>query len=359
MSETVVDAVTTDAPATADGPDEPAVAPGSEAEEDGQLRAFDVPPELEPDTPPLIDDEGRVRLSFSRVDAYRRCPTQFRFSYVDRLPGKPGPHLSFGTSIHAALEAFYDRKLPRCPTEEELLGFLYDAWDTTGFAGRDREEQLDFYRHAQTVLRRFHQREAPTYRLPADTEAWFELPVGDEALVVGSIDRVDVDEAGELTVIDYKTNRKVRDRARVAGSLQLAIYALACEHLYGRLPAAVALDFVVPGIRVEVPLADLDLEGARTAVVETARAIREERYEPTPNPLCDWCDYRAVCPAWEPGGSGADQVLGEAELELGRLRRSVRRDVRRLRELEAGVDRLREALPTVAQVPDAEPVTEA
>ncbi len=293
--------------------------------------------ELEPAQPPLFDMKGRVRLSFSRVDTYTTCPAQFRYSYVDRLPSKPSPHLSFGTSIHAALERFYDRKLPACPTEEELLGYLYEAWDSRGFADADRDEQLSFYRHAQDVLRRFHRREAPRYRLPATTEAWFELPVADEAVVVGSIDRVDVDDDGALTVIDYKTNRKVKDRARVRRSLQLAIYALACEELFGRLPAAVALDFVVPGIEVRVPIDELDLDAARNTVIATAQAVRSEQFAPTPNRLCGWCDYRALCPAWQ--GEGPD-VLGPATQELERLRRQVRRDVASLRQLEAGVARL-------------------
>jgi putative RecB family exonuclease len=323
----------------------------TDTDDDGQLVAFEVPDELEPGSPPLIDDLGRVRLSFSRIDTYRRCPRQFRYSYVDRLPSEPAPHLSFGTSIHRALETFYDRKLPRCPTEQELLGFLYDAWDRTGFGELDRDEQLAYYRHAQQVLRRFHAREAPRYRLPAATEAWFELPVGDTALVVGSIDRVDVDDDGVLTVIDYKTSRKVRDRAAVARSLQLSIYALACEHLYGALPGAVALDFVVAGITVEVPVADLDLEAARRAVLETAEAVRAEAYEPAPNNLCGWCDHRAVCPAWL--GEGPE-VLGPATQELTALRRSLRRDVRRLRELEAGVARLRDEVDGAADAPDGD-----
>jgi putative RecB family exonuclease len=311
---------------------------------DGVLRLLEVEGapegtfgELEPATPPLVDAQGRIRLSFSRVDSYRNCPRKFRYAYIDRLPGVPGPHLSFGNSIHAALEAFYDRKLPTCPTEEELLGFLYEAWDTSGFREETREEQLAFYRHAQDVLRRFHAREAPGYRLPAATEAWFELPIEYEAVVVGSIDRVDVDDDGRFHVVDYKTNRKVKDRRRVAGSLQLAIYALATRHLFGALPASVCLDFVVPGVKVEVPIDDIDLDGARTTILETAAAIRDERFEPTPNPLCDWCDFQAVCPAWPGDGS---EGLGVAASELRRKRRQVQRDVRELRELEAGVARL-------------------
>jgi putative RecB family exonuclease len=335
--------------------DDDAVGP---VDADGALRLLEVeaaPPgtfgEMEPATPPLIDAQGRVRLSFSRIDSYQNCPRKFRYAYIDRLPGKPGPHLSFGTSIHSALESFYDRKLPECPTVEDLLGFLYETWDSTGFADLPREEQVSFYRHAQDVLRRFHQRAAPTYRLPADTEAWFELPIDFEAVVVGSIDRVDVDEDGALHVIDYKTNRKVKNRQRVAGSLQLSIYALACRHLYGRLPATVSLDFVVPGVEVRVDVDDLDLEGAREAVLATAAAVRAEQYEPTPNPLCDWCDFRSICPAWGPGD---EEHLGDAVTEARRLRRRVQRDVRALRELEAGVARLAEDLrdqPDDAPVP--------
>jgi putative RecB family exonuclease len=332
------------APASPEGPEALDPGPGP-IDADGALRLLEVesaPPgtfgEMEPESPPLIDAQGRVRLSFSRIDAYQNCPRKFRYAYIDRLPGKPGPHLSFGTSIHSALEAFYDRKLPECPSVDDLLGFLYDTWDSTGFRDLPREEQVSFYRHAQDVLRRFHQRAAATYRLPADTEAWFELPVDYEAVVVGSIDRVDVDDDGRLHVIDYKTNRKVKNRQRVAGSLQLSIYALACRHLYGRLPATVCLDFVVPGVEVRVDVDDLDLDGAREAVLATAAAVRAERYDPTPNPLCDWCDFRSLCPAWGPSDDG--RHLGDAVAETRRLRRQLRRDVRTLRELEDGVTRL-------------------
>jgi putative RecB family exonuclease len=331
------------------GPDVPgADGPAAPVDADGALQLLDLeaaPPgtygELEPAAPPLIDGQGRVRLSFSRVDAYENCPRRFRYAYVDKLPGRPGPHLSFGTSIHAALEDFYDRKLPECPSADDLLASLYERWDSTGFADLDRDEQLAFYRHAQDVLRRYHRRAAPSYRLPAATEAWFELPIGYEATVVGSIDRVDVDDEGRFHVVDYKTNRKVKDRDRVAGSLQLAIYALACRHLFGALPATVSLDFVVPGVEIRVDVADLDLEAARQRVLDTAAAVRAERYDPTPNRLCDWCDFRAVCPAWEGDG---DALLGPAVEELRQLRRQVARDVRSLREAEAGVARIAEEL---------------
>ncbi len=307
--------------------------------------------ELEPASPSLFDEHGRVRLSFSRVDTYQRCPARFRYAYLEAIPAAPSPHLSFGTSLHAALERFYDQKLPSCPDLEQLLRYLYEGWDSSGFDGMTRDEQLVWYRHAQEVLRRFHARESGRYRLPADVEKWFELPLGD-AVVVGSIDRVDAHDDGSLEVVDYKTNKHMKDRDRVRTSLQLAIYALACEHLYGRLPARVTLYFVVPGIQVQVATGDIDFDAARKQVAGVAAAVRARRYPPQPSHACAWCDYRRLCPAWQ--GDGPD-VLGPAMERLEQLRRQVRRDVRTLRELEAGVARLTRELPQAGVLPGEAP----
>ena len=293
---------------------------------------------------PLEDAQGRLRLSFTRVDTFEHCPRRFRYQYVDGLPQAPAPQLSFGSSIHAVLEWIYDRKHPVLPSLEETLQALFEVWDSKGYAEVERDEQLRAYEHARRVITAYHARiAADGLRLPAATEAWFELPVGPDIVVVGAIDRVDVDDDGALHVIDYKTNRKARPRAQVRGSLQLAIYALATAELYGTLPSSVALDFVVPGVRVTVPVEELDLGAVPGRLAAVAARIRAGEDTPTPHRLCDWCDFRAICPAWvAPGidGEGAAEVLGRAVRERDALRRSVVRDAGRLRALDAAVVRL-------------------
>lgn len=345
MDATVTTAQTTDAQTPAGGSPETT---GGVPPVDGRLPLVgddalgdpvDDLGELEPTRPPLIGPDGRVRLSFSRIDTFQQCSLRFRYRYIDHLPGKTATYLSFGTSVHTALELFHERTLFGMPSEDELLDFLFDNWDSSGYAAVPRDRQVDDYRRAQQVLQRYHRRVADIWMAAADTEKWFELPVGSDAMVVGSIDRVDVDDVGDLHVVDYKTGR-LRDREKVRGSLQLAIYALACEHLYGRLPASVALDYVAAGVEVRVPVEELDLDGARTVIVDTARAVRDEAWEPTPTRLCDWCDHQSVCPAWE----GDGEAYGQAVVERDRLRRDVRRSLARLRALETGVDRLGEEL---------------
>lgn len=296
---------------------------------------------------PLSGPDGRLRLSFTRVDTFERCPRRFRYQYVDGLPQAPAPQLSFGSSIHSVLEWLYDRKHPQLPPLEETLRTLYDMWESEGYAEVDRDEQLLAYEHARDVIRRFHGRvTSEGLRLPAATEAWFELPVGSDIMVVGAIDRIDIDDTGSLHVIDYKTNRRARTRAQVRSSLQLAIYALATRELYGRLPETVALDFVVPGIRVIVDVAELDLDAVPGRLSDVAERIRAGEDTPTPHRLCEWCDFRTICPAWngEETDLGGDPVLGRAQRERDRLRRSLVRDAHRLQQLEAAVARLSSAV---------------
>ena len=313
------------------------------SDEDVEEALVEVLREDGPTRDPLRGADGRLRLSFTRVDTFERCPRLFRYQYVDGLPQAPAPQLSFGSSVHAVLEWLYDRKHPVLPPLEELLQVLFDVWDSTGYAEVDRDQQLRAYEHAREVVTRFHERVTSTgFRLPAATEAWFELPIGSDIVVVGAIDRIDVDDDGALHVVDYKTNRRARTRAQVRSSLQLAIYALATRELYGRLPASVALDFVVPGVLVDVPIDELDLDAVPGRLEEVARRIRSGEDTPTPHRLCDWCDFQRICPAWtgDDEAPGDAEVLGRVLRERDRLRRSVVRDAHRLRQLDASAERL-------------------
>jgi putative RecB family exonuclease len=81
---------------------------------------------------PLTDAAGRLRLSFTRISTFELCPWKFRAQYVDGIPSRPAPQLSFGTSIHTVLEWLYTRKHPVLPSLEETLQALFDCWETDG-----------------------------------------------------------------------------------------------------------------------------------------------------------------------------------------------------------------------------------
>ncbi len=295
--------------------------------------------------PQLFVADGLVRLSFSSIDTYLNCPAKFRYGYVFRIPTEEvATPLVFGSAVHDVLERCHEGDRTSLPTPEELKQWLREAWEAQPFDQLDEAQNNHLKRRAWSVCTSYLERVRDSWRPAAGTELWFEVPFGlpaqdggtveHEAMVVGSIDRLDIDPDGAMHVVDYKTNKKVKSRQRIGTDLQLSIYALAVEHLFGRLPATVALEFVVPGEVVRVPVADLDLDDARRKVVETARAVKAEAFDPTPNPLCDWCDFKAICPSWEADDGPS---LGQAEAEVRALRREARGLLKVLAEKEASL----------------------
>ena len=118
-----------------------------------------------------------LRLSYSAVSAYEKCPLSYRFQYIDKIEIEPTPYLSFGRSIHSALEWLYDRQAPQPPALEELLSFLESCWASEGFS--DQEEEDSYLRQAREVLTVFYHANTEDFRLPLAVEHRFELKMED------------------------------------------------------------------------------------------------------------------------------------------------------------------------------------
>ena len=145
----------------------------------------------------------------------------------------------------------------------------------------------------QDVLRRYHRRVGDDYRPAAETEEWFELPIDDAPSWWAASTASTSTTAATSGSWTTRPASCVTSTA-VKRSLQLAIYALACEHLYGRLPATVSLDFVVAGTEVGSRSRTSTWSPPARRWSTRPRQCWTERYEPTPMRLCDWCDHRAL-----------------------------------------------------------------
>src|SRR5438034_7591329 len=69
-------------------------------------------------------------FSISQIQTYLLCPLKYRFTYIDRIP-KPwrSASLSFGSSVHAALEWFHKERLAgRNPSSPEVLAVFEGDW---------------------------------------------------------------------------------------------------------------------------------------------------------------------------------------------------------------------------------------
>ena len=242
-------------------------------------------------------------LSPSSVSAFKSCPLAFRFSYIDRLPEPPSAAATKGTLVHRALELL----MLRPPEERAALADLATARiemaDHPELAGLELtdDEWQQFHADAEELVRRYFQLEDPRTVNPNGLELKLTAQFG-RVTLRGVIDRLEIDENGELVVTDYKTGSvpgEFAENARLSG---VHIYAALCERMLGRRPARVQLYYLSkPEAIIATPTAQSVAGVERRAdALWTAilRACEREDFRPRPGPLCDYCTFKPYCPAY-------------------------------------------------------------
>jgi DNA helicase-2/ATP-dependent DNA helicase PcrA len=249
---------------------------------------------------PLFDRGVAVlTLSHRQVDDYLTCPLKYRYVHVLRVPIRQHHAVIYGNAVHQAIRLYnVNRHAGRDTPIEELQRVFRTHWLAEGFLTRQHEELR--LQEGLEALRQFRAFEVNEGGVPTHVERRFSF-TEDGVRMVGIFDRVDIVE-GRGTIIDYKTSsilsQEQADR-RATDSLQLAIYAMAYESIFGALPVELQLRFLTPQIVVgrAEPRAR-SLAKAREQISATAEAIRAERFPGEPSyQACRWCAYAAICPS--------------------------------------------------------------
>jgi len=248
----------------------------------------------EPDAP--------LTLSFQQVDDWLTCPLKYRYIHVLRVPIRLHPTVIYGHAVHRAIQAYHmAKKQGRTLALEDLLRVFRGAWRSEGFLSAEQEAEM--LAQGEKSLRAFYEFEEERDARPTFVERYFAFAEGG-AKVIGYWDRVDRGEDGAV-IIDYKTSEVSQDAAgrRARESLQLAIYALAYERLFGARPLGVELRFLGPeGVVVgRAKPTDRMLRRAVEAIREAEQGVRARNFSARPSfGACRPCAYRDICPAAKP-----------------------------------------------------------
>ncbi|MCS7240617.1 MAG: ATP-dependent helicase [Candidatus Bipolaricaulota bacterium] len=242
--------------------------------------------------------EGTLQLSFRQVDDWLTCPLKYKYIHVLRVPIRLHPTVILGNAVHQAIQSYHlAKKQGRSLSLAETISVFDRAWRSEGFLSAAHEEELR--RHGQEALRHFYAFEEEEGARPTFVEQYFAFEENG-VKVIGYWDRVDRRRDGAL-LIDYKTSEvkvEAADR-RVQESLQLAIYALAYERMFGERPKELQLRFLTPEVVVgRAEPTDKLLKWAWECILTAAEGIRREDFQPKPSfTACQYCAYRAICPA--------------------------------------------------------------
>jgi putative RecB family exonuclease len=259
-------------------------------------------------------------LSPSKVTAFKDCALAFRFSVIDRLPEPPSPWTTKGTLVHRALELLFGEE-PAGRTVDAALhhlgvarAALADDPEFTDLRLTAEEEQA-FFLDAERLVRRYFELEDPTTVRPIGLELKLEANVGSLRLR-GIIDRLELDENGELVVTDYKTGKPPRQNFEQKSLGGVHFYAFLCEQLFGKLPSRIQLLYLSEPVAIVARPSEQSTRGLRQRVgaIWTAveRACEREDFRPRPSALCAYCAFQSYCPAFGGNPSEVKELVGAA-----------------------------------------------
>ncbi|HUT87415.1 MAG TPA: PD-(D/E)XK nuclease family protein, partial [Candidatus Heimdallarchaeota archaeon] len=247
--------------------------------------------------------EEMLVLSNRKIDDYLTCPMKYRYIHILKVPIRQHHSVVYGSAIHHAIKRYNTaRHVGEAISLSEVQDAFRQAWQTEGFLTREHEELR--YQEGLEALSEFYAYAQAEGVTPTYIEQHFSFVDGG-VKIVGVFDRIDIpslDRPQDGLIIDYKTSQ-VKDQEeaekKTKASRQLAIYALAYEHLFNALPAALELRFLTPKLFIgRIEPTEKALEKARAEIEQAAGGIRSGHFPAEPSYFaCSYCPYRTICPA--------------------------------------------------------------
>ena len=222
-------------------------------------------------------EDDYVSFSPSSLQLFDTCQKRYEMKYIYNMPD-PAPEsweaITLGSFIHKVLE----RAVKENKRTEKEIEDLTKIIQIEEFKDINLEE-------AMPMIRVFFIRNKGKYNEYSLTERSLKTKINGITFS-GYADRIDFDEAGNLTIVDYKTGKSdIKPKYR---NWQLGIYALASKHLgepknliLEMLQKETPLEFQIDskGIAKEIhsPRTYFDLNEVKKEIVSVAQSILRAR----------------------------------------------------------------------------------
>ena len=281
-----------------------------------------------------------MRLSPSKINTYYKCPREFYYRYIAKIPEKKTIHLFRGTLVHAVLEDLFKHKFknfsawekgdPAVWMEEQFQErwakdidskfWLSELHTAEEMAAMKLETQALLQNFVGSVNKKLNEMvEWKIYKskyqawnsvAPKYAEKWVK---SNDYAVIGIVDAVCNDFDGGTTLLDYKTSKRYGPYLPEDYYRQLIIYAFLYTLEMGEMPNFVGVNYLRFDDTFYVKVNQGVLDEAKETIKYVHNCLKErmqveEKYEQKPQNLCKWCSFHtsnggncdAEIPKWKP-----------------------------------------------------------
>ena len=253
-----------------------------------------------------MERESVPSFSHSKLTTYQQCPQKYTFRYIDEIPPPiRSIELHLGDTVHRALEKLYaDARQGQTHSCDEILACYQQKWDE-GYRPQMRivrsgTTARTYLEYGRQMLLAYHRRFHPfTESATLELEEKFLFPLSEGREIRGIIDRLAKAGDGSLEIHDYKTSRRFPTPSQAGSDTQLALYELALRHRWpGTQRITLIWHYLAFDKDISIAKTLPQLETVKQNTLGLIKRIESTSTFPTQvTPLCDWCEYKEICPA--------------------------------------------------------------
>ena len=283
-----------------------------------------------------------MRLSPSKINTYMKCPREFYYKYIAKIPEKKTIHLFRGTLVHAVLEDLFKKEFKsfkawedgdpaawmqdqfetRWAKDIDSKGWLWELHSDEEMAAMRLETEELLQNFVASVDKKLNEMvEWKIYKskyqawncvAPKYAEKWVK---SHDYAVIGIVDAVCNDFDGGTTLLVYKTSKRYGPYLPEDYYRQLIIYAFLYTLEMGEMPNFVGVNYLRFDDTFYVKVNQGVLDEAKETIKYVHDCLKErmqveEKYEQKPQNLCKWCSFHtsnggncdAEVPKWKPKG---------------------------------------------------------
>ncbi len=240
---------------------------------------------------------NNLTLSATTIDTYQKCPLQFKYREILKVPQKPSIYTTKGSIIHDAIEQLANDQLDkREPNIAKTKTKAKEQMDAVRYM-HDRPTFENVYSTLDDIIDRYVAWNDSSKNTLIGSEVKFEIMM-DKITYTGRIDRIETDVDGNYIVVDFKTGKSMITKKEVTTHPQTNIYAAAIKDKYGSLPSKVSLYYLERDTFRDYVVDEQSLQSGLKMVQQTAESIIAEDFTAKPSKnACMFCPYKNICPS--------------------------------------------------------------
>lgn len=244
------------------------------------------------------------KLSFTQLTAFEHCPLQYKHAHLWRIKAPETAVRSYGQSVHTVLQRFFDLyRTDGRGGRDKAMPCLYEiiraSWIPDWYPSKLERERR--YRRYQKDIRAYLRAELKRMKgvkiVGLEQEIAFKL--GDKKFT-GKIDRLQQEQGGTYTIIDYKTGTSKQSESPGNRFAQLLLYAYGLRLMADFSVGALELHYI--GEKGEAMIDRMDnpekfMERVVKKYTAFSEALQKSDFKATPSSYtCSHCDYYRICP---------------------------------------------------------------